>query len=220
MKLRKVSNKVLFLLMLICPFYGLISQEPVDISVFAGPNITNVILRGNSLPSYVGIFTNPLPYNSVNYTVGVQLNKQLGGKLIGSITLHYEKIRSASNKFNDNYKPGIDANINYIGTATSIGIKPLKGSNVKLDIGGFFYYAMNKRFGEKALFISKRALWGPLTSIEFPVAKNLSFRTRFIFGLTNLRQSDFTPINPVIRTEKPYSLQLTFVYKIFERNNR
>ena len=218
---KKIGFKISIFFILICPVFALYSQVPVDVSIFAGPNITNVILRGNSLPSTVGVFTNPRPYNSVNYSFGVQLDKQFGEKWDGSLTLQYERIRSSSNKFNDNYRPGIDANLLYIGTVAAISIKPLSGSNIKMDIGGFFYYALNGRFGfdERGFFISRRVSWGPSTSIIFPVTKRISFRSRFLFGLRNLRRNEFANFSPVVRTERPYSLQLTLGYKILKRDN-
>lgn len=195
--------------------FNIFSQKAIDVSVFAGPNITNVVKRFNGTPSSANATSNPRSFNSVNYLLGLKLEKEnlyQGFNL--RVKLLYEKIRSSSNSFNDSYKPVIDENINYIGTNVEISKAPLRESQIKFGIGGFFYYAINKRFGRRDLFVEKRPLWGPITSIMFPISKKMSFSTSFSFSLNNITNQ--LSLNSFTVTQNVYSFQFVLAYKLFD----
>ncbi len=201
--------------------FSLIAQSRNEYKLIFGPNITNVIYRGNSQPLTTGVFSTPRSYHSLNYLGGIQISRKVRPRLEIYCSIQYEKIRGSSNGFNQAFKPVIDDNINYIGSTLSVAAKPLSYSNIKMDGGAFFYYAINKRIGKRDIFTFKRPFFGVLTSIEFPIINSLSFRFRYLFGLTNLIKKNITSSisDPVLRSTKPYSFQFTVQYK-FTFNGR
>ncbi len=202
--------------------YCLVAQSKNEFKLIIGPNITNVIFRGNSQPLTTGVSTTPRSFHSLNYLGGIQLSREFRPRLEIYFSLQYERIRGSSNGFNQAFKPVIDDKINYIGSTLSVATKPLSNSNIKLDGGAFFYYAINKRAGNRDLFTLRRPLFGLLTSVEFPITNILSFRVRYLFGLTNLENNNLSSSNldPVIRSTKPYSFQFTVQYKFIFNDKR
>lgn len=209
------SLLILFFCLLV--LNDLFCQKGAGLSIFAGPNIANVVKRFNNTPASANATANPRNFNTINFIVGASLEKEnLFQEFNLEAGLLYERIRSASNKFNDSYKPVIDFNIHYLGGKVVLSKPPLSGSQIEFGVGGFFYYAINKRFGRRDLFVHKRPLWGSVISIGFPISESLTFDTSFSIGLHSITKDIFTMTVPFTLSENVYSFQFIFLYKLFD----
>lgn len=209
-----MMKHILTIFFLICAIV-LSGQKGTEIDVFAGPNITNVIRRENTLPTFVGL-TDRRPYSSINYLLGVKVKKNIRN-IDFSASIMFEKIRNSSDRFNERYRPGSNDNINYLATTIELSKAPLLHSDVKLALGWSFYYALNKRIGRRDLFAYKRAVWGPVTSLQFPVSKRITFNSRVFFGLNNLKQELSGGTIAFTTTQKPFSFQFVLNYTIINK---
>jgi len=188
---------------------SLLGQKHYDINVFAGPNITNVIDRNNTVPASFAF--PPRAFHTINYLGGIEVIRKFDNSKFISSSLFYERIRTTGTRFNFPSRV-TDDDLHYLALSLGYAFLPLKGSQLKLDIGSSLYYAINRRFG--TTFSGRRSLWGAYSSIEFPLSDSLFFRLRTFYGITNINRSSISTTDPVIRTTRPYSFQFTLGYHL------
>ncbi len=204
------------LVWLFCQTSTVFTQLEITPRIFVGPSITNVILTREGVP--VQFATPERPYFALAYHLGIESDLVYQEKYNFQASFFYEKIRNASFGFNKVFLPPENENINYLALSLGGYFKPLKGRNVRLGLGGNFYYAL--RLLNRGGFFFRQASLAAYTDLEVSLLEKFALRLRTIYGITdlegggNLIQIGGTTPTVLPRTIRFVSFQFSTIYKI------